>query len=153
MDCGRLIPDPDGTLCVDCKQLRIEKAKRWIGKTAKVFGVAAAVAGVAYLTNKSTSDDSSLDTENKYTYLSDESEEEEVYGLGKGNFPDCKACGSKMTIFDNWAWYTCPMCGNKVRIIDDEIIWYDEMFRQGTKEHNSDYDLADFCRGGNLSED
>lgn len=50
-------------------------------------------------------------------------------------------------------WYTCPECGNSVRIIDGITTWYDEIFRPGKKEHYSDFDLADFCRGGDLTED
>lgn len=80
-------------------------------------------------------------------------DEDEVYGLGPGVFPTCKTCGSLMTGFDGWAWYTCPDCGNKVRIIDGVVKWYDEIFRTGKKQHYSDYELADFCRGGDLSED
>lgn len=82
-----------------------------------------------------------------------DSSEDEVYGLGPGIFPTCKACGSTMTGFDGWAWYTCPDCGNKVRIIDGVVKWYDEIFRTGKKQHYSDYELADFCHGGDLSED
>ena len=67
--------------------------------------------------------------------------------------PTCKTCGAKMTEFDGWAWYTCPACGDKVRIIDGQTKWYDELFAQGTKEHHSDFELADFCRGGDLTED
>ena len=57
-DCGKLIPDPDATLCLDCKQARREKAKQWLIKAGKVVGVVAAVAGVAYLASQSSDDDS-----------------------------------------------------------------------------------------------
>lgn len=67
--------------------------------------------------------------------------------------PVCKTCGAEMTEFDGWAWHTCPECGDKVRIIDGHTTWYDEIFHTGKKQHRSDYDLADFCRGGDLSED
>ena len=59
-------------------------------------------------------------------------------------------------VSDYWrkaVWYTCPECGNSVRIIDGITTWYDEIFRPGKKEHYSDFDLADFCRGGDLTED
>ena len=68
-------------------------------------------------------------------------------------YPICKYCGAEMTKFDGWAWYTCPDCGNKVRIIDGHITWYDEIFKDGKKQHSSDFSLADFCRGGELTED
>lgn len=80
-------------------------------------------------------------------------EEDEIYGLGPGVFPTCKTCGSLMTGFDGWAWYTCPECGDSVRITDGKMMWYEEIFRPGKKKHYSDYALADFCRGGDLSED
>lgn len=46
----------------------------------------------------------------------------------EGNYPVCKTCGSLMTKFDNWAWYTCPECGDSVRILDGEVKWHDEIF-------------------------
>lgn len=37
-----------------------------------------------------------------------------------------------MTEFDGWAWYTCPECGNSVRILDDEnTTWESELFGSG----------------------
>ena len=79
--------------------------------------------------------------------------EKEFYGLGEGNYPTCKTCGADMTVFDGWAWYTCPECGDKVRIIEGKSTWYNEIFGNGKKHHHSDFELADFCRGGDLSED
>ena len=67
-------------------------------------------------------------------------------------YPTCKTCGAMMKIFDGWAWYTCPECGDSVRIIDGVTTWKDEIFSKGTKEHHSDFELADFCRGGDLTE-
>lgn len=46
----------------------------------------------------------------------------------KGDFPVCDMCGSLMVEFDGWAWYTCPECGNSVRIIDGEVKWEREIF-------------------------
>ena len=68
--------------------------------------------------------------------------------------PICKTCGAEMTDFDGWAWHTCPECGDKVRIIDGVVTWYDEIFSsKSSKTHHSDFELADFCRGGDLTED
>ena len=39
---------------------------------------------------------------------------------GGDDYPTCDMCGSKMTEFDGWAWYTCPECGNMVRVLDGE---------------------------------
>ena len=69
------------------------------------------------------------------------------------SYPTCKSCGSKMTEFDGCAWFTCPSCGNSVRIIDGSETWHDEIFNKGTNSHKSDFELADFCHGGDLTED
>lgn len=66
-------------------------------------------------------------------------------------YPICD-CGNKMTIFDGCWWYTCPECGNKKKIIGTKEYRYDEIFKPGHKEANSDFELADLCRGGDLSE-
>jgi len=69
-------------------------------------------------------------------------------------YPKCKTCGAKMTEFDGWAWYTCPKCGNSVRIIDGVVKWEDEIFTKPKKKGpTTDFELADFCRGGDLTED
>lgn len=52
-DCGKIVPDPDGTLCVDCRQIRRQKAKDRLIAAGKVVGVVAAVAGTVYLASQS----------------------------------------------------------------------------------------------------
>lgn len=54
MDCGKVIPDTDVSLCNNCRQIRKEKAKEWILAAGKVAGVVATVAGTAYLASKAT---------------------------------------------------------------------------------------------------
>lgn len=68
-------------------------------------------------------------------------------------YPKCKTCGAEMTEFDGVDWYTCPECENSVKIIDDKETWENEIFKSGTKEHHSDFELADFCSGGDLTEE
>ena len=69
------------------------------------------------------------------------------------DYPICNACGAAMTKFDGCWWYTCPECGNRVRSHDDgSWSWESEIFTTGTKEHHSDFERADFCRGGDLTE-
>ena len=158
-DCGGVLSDPDATLCVDCKQARKEKAKKWIKTAGKVVGVVAVAAGALYRATREADEANGADP----SYLPDGDEDEdgdddEVYGLGDGNFPTCKTCGATMTRFDGWACYTCPECEDRVRIIDGTETWKDEIFGygiygKGKKQHYSDFELADFCRGGDLTED
>ena len=69
-------------------------------------------------------------------------------------YPTCKYCGNKMTEFDGCWWYTCPNCSASVRSHDDgSWTWADEIFGRGKKQHYSDFSLADFCHGGDLTED
>lgn len=150
-DCGKLLPNPDATLCADCRQARREKAKQWLITAGKVAAGIAVVVGAAVLAASAAEDDEDTD----YTPLpeGDSNDDDEVYGLGEGQYPTCKTCGAKMTGFDGWAWYTCPECEDKVRIIEGKETWYDEIFGRGKKQHHSDFELADFCRGGDLTED
>lgn len=149
-DCGKTTPDPEATLCVDCKVIRKEKAKKWLA-TAGVIAAGVVLAVVASSDDENTSEISNPislpDTDDS------DNNDDEVYGLGPGLYPTCNACGSLMTQFDDWAWYTCPVCGNRVRIIGDKVTWYEDIFGTGKKQHYSDYELADFCHGGDLSED
>lgn len=70
-------------------------------------------------------------------------------------YPMCNICGSKMTKFDGWAWYTCPECGQAIRDnMDGSWSWQNELFRSSkSKRDMSDFELADYCRGGELTED
>lgn len=68
-------------------------------------------------------------------------------------YPTCKTCGAKMTNYDGVSWYSCPDCGDRVRIVDGVTTWHDEIFRSGKKEINSDFGLANLCRDGDLTED
>lgn len=144
-DCGKIIPAPDATLCVDCKINRKEKAKERLISAGKVVATVAAVAGTVYLAAQASDD------ETEYLPLPDEKNDEGEDEMS--NYPTCKTCGATMTEFDGWAWYTCPECGDEVRIIDGTVTWYNEIFGRGKKEHRSDFELADFCRGGDLTED
>lgn len=55
-DCGKILPDADSTLCVDCKLLRHQIAKERLLRAGKVIGAVAAVAGAAYLASQATGD-------------------------------------------------------------------------------------------------
>lgn len=146
IDCGKVKRNPNATLCDGCKQIRKQKAKEWLKTTGKVVGVAAAVSAVAYLASQASDNDEKID----YTPLPNGDDER---GGEMDKFPICKTCGSTMSKFDGWAWYTCPYCGDSVKIIDGTKMWCNEIFGDGNKQHRSDFELADFCRGGDLSDD
>ena len=145
-DCGKILDNPDVTLCEDCKSARKQIANDWLIKAGKVIGTVATVAGVAYMAYKSSEQNSEEDTLD----CDWNSAEKDTSDIG---YPICKTCGEEMTEFDSWAWYTCPECGNRVRIIDGIVTWYDEIFTPGKKDFKSDFELADFCHGGDLTEE
>ena len=68
-DCGKIIPDPDATLCADCRQRRREKAKEWLITAGKVVGVAAAVVGAVCVGIATAEDESEGNTD--YTPIDD----------------------------------------------------------------------------------
>lgn len=148
-DCGKIIPDPNVSLCVDCKIIRKQKAKENLMTASKFVGVVAATVGATYLASRVS--DTENDENSNYALFNDENSNKGNDDMS--NYPICKTCGSEMTKFDGWAWYTCPECGDSVRIIDGAEMWHDEIFDKGIKEHHSDFELADFCRGGDITED
>ena len=147
VDCGKVLPNSDTTLCLDCRQFRREKAKKWLITSGKI------TAEIGVLVAPSVNSSSTVGSDAYSTSSAGNRSNDEVYGLGEGNYPTCKTCSEVMTEFDGWAWYTCPKCGNKVRIIEGKETWRDEIFGKGKKQHKSDFELADFCRGGDISED
>ncbi|MCD7826391.1 MAG: hypothetical protein LUH14_10595 [Clostridiaceae bacterium] len=48
-DCGKVIADPEATLCEDCRNVRKDKAKKWLINAGKAVGAAALAAGAAYV--------------------------------------------------------------------------------------------------------
>lgn len=97
-DCGKIIPDPDATLCIDCKMVRKEKTKQRLLNATKVVGSVAAVAGAAYLAYKSTGEDGN--------YYSPHMEDEE--GFSK----KCANCGNsnESTLWDEGDTIYCSLC-------------------------------------------
>ena len=131
-DCGKTLPDPDATLCIDCKQIRKEKAKKWLITAGKVVGVVAAVAGAAYLASQSSNEDDTnytpiLDIENNNgddiikEFICTEcghvwSMAEDEDGLFNGyGLPPCPVCGGFSSASDDYADYTCEYCGHHWR--------------------------------------
>ena len=148
--CGELLPDPDATLCVDCRQAKRKKFKQWSVTVGALLASIAAAVGIGVLAASNSGGEE--DTADKLFTDDGNNEDDTVFGLGRGIYPTCKTCGTKMTGFDGWAWYTCPECEDRVRIIDGVETMPKEISRKG-KEHYSDFELADFCRGGELTED
>lgn len=60
-DCGKKLPDPDATLCADCREARRQRAKEWLIKAGKVVGVVAAVVGTVALAASASEDDDTTD--------------------------------------------------------------------------------------------
>ena len=70
-DCGKVIPNPDATLCADCRQVRREKAKDWL----KVAVGVAVVVGTTILAASATEDECET---TDYAPLPDEDDEDGV---------------------------------------------------------------------------
>lgn len=60
-DCGKLLSNPDATLCADCRQARREKAKQWLITAGKVTAGIAVVAGAVILAASASNDDENTD--------------------------------------------------------------------------------------------
>ena len=130
--CGKMLSTTEKHLCAECDLKRKEKQKNAI-----VIGSFLAVVAAIAIANKDAIAD-----------------EEEQRWTGDGEYPTCDSCGSLMTEFDGCWWYACPNCGNRIRSHSDgSWTWARDIFDEGTKSHTSDYGLADFSRGGDLSED
>lgn len=118
VDCGKIIPDPEGTLCVDCRLIRRERSKERLKNIGTAVGIGAAAVGIGIAAAYSQSD-------NVSEPLPPPPEDDREY-------PTCDLCGEMMTEFDGWAWYTCPNCGNTVRIFEDgTTTWERELFGPG----------------------
>ena len=102
-DCGKVIYDPDTTLCNDCKQVRKEKAKEWLKTAGKVVGVAAAVAGAIYLASQPSDEDES----NSYPPLLGDDE-------GDSSMK-CANCGNtnESTLWDEDDTIYCSVCHHR----------------------------------------
>ena len=100
-DCGKIISNPDVTLCIDCKQARKEKAEHWLINVAKVAGTVA-VAGIAYLASEFDEDENE-----NYTPIS---------GDPKEDFPmKCANCGNtnESTLWDEDDTIYCSICNHR----------------------------------------
>lgn len=129
IDCGKVIPDSEQSLCVDCHLARREKAKERLKNIGTVAGITAAAVGIGLVSAYAKSDDPTD------TSLPTPTDDDGIY-------PTCDACGAKMTEFDGWAWYTCPECGNMVRIIDGTTTWKREIFGPGARRSSR---ICEYC--------
>lgn len=116
-DCGKIIPDPDGTLCIDCKQIRKAKAKEWIKTAGKVVGVAAVAVGVVYRASQASGDDEG--TDNNYLPNGDDDEGGE-YGM------KCANCGNtdENTLWDEGDTIYCSLCAHRTSVDtgEDDVV-------------------------------
>ena len=134
-DCKRVLSATTSKRCDDCKQHRKNKRNDLIklGVNTAIF-----VGTIIHIFYDNNDDETNSDKDD--------------FELNDTTYPICQ-CGTEMTKFDNWAWYSCPNCGNSVRVTTEAETWYDEIFRDGNKSNRSDFQLADFSHGGELSED
>lgn len=72
-DCGKILPDPDATLCADCRQARRAKAKEWLITAGKVAAGIVVVVGAAVLAASDTEDNENTDYA-PFLYGNDEGE-------------------------------------------------------------------------------
>ena len=108
-NCGEKLPKGSRrSLCDECRAARFTKAVKWGVRIATVVGTA-----IYYSKNSADNTDANSDGSKNLEDIS---------------YPICKTCGHQMTEFDGWAWYTCPVCGDSVRIIDGTITWEEEIF-------------------------
>lgn len=114
-DCGKIISDPDATLCIDCKQARKVKAKEWLKTAGKVVGVAAVAVGTAYLASQSSGDDGNTD----YKYIPDGDDE------GDGGMR-CANCGNtdENTLWDEGDTIYCSKCAHRTSVDtgEDDVV-------------------------------
>jgi Zn finger protein HypA/HybF involved in hydrogenase expression len=123
-DCGAVIPDDSPhRLCENCRSIRREKMLKRMQAAATIAAGAATIIKATH------------DIRQKTSVSSDDSIDNHAPLRLDDEYPVCKSCGAKMTEFDGWAWYTCPDCGDSVRIIDGVTTWRDEIF--GRSAHNS----------------
>jgi predicted RNA-binding Zn-ribbon protein involved in translation (DUF1610 family) len=118
-DCGAKLPEnATRSLCEDCRKLRHEKMVKRLETGSEMAGVVAVVAKVVR--------DAMQEGDNSLS-LNYESLEPDI------DYPVCKSCGAKMTEFDGCAWYTCPECGDAVKIVDGVMTWQNEIFGRGIR--------------------
>lgn len=67
----KTLPNPNSTLCEDCREARRKRAEEWLIKARKVVGVVTAAVGVAALAASVAGNDDTTD----YTPLSDGDDE------------------------------------------------------------------------------
>ena len=125
-ECGKLLPDPNQSLCEECETARLILAQSILQETAAIFNNAASIVSVVYGLKDSNDSTSSAEcTDFGETFDSNDSE-----------YPVCDCCGSSMTEFDGCWWYSCPECGNSVKKNGDgSFTWQREIFGQSSKSN------------------
>lgn len=103
-DCGKVIPDFDGTLCAECRLARRQKAKEWLATVGKIAGVVTSVVGAVYLASQTTDDEDCTN----YTPLLGEDDE-------GGNGMRCANCGNtdESTLWDEGDTIYCSRCTHR----------------------------------------
>lgn len=115
-DCGKIISNPDATLCADCKQAHREKAKQWLITASKVVGAVTAIAGVAYLASQTTNSENT-----DYIPLSGGDDNDEGEFIMK-----CSHCGNTIesSLWDESDTIYCSLCHHRTskESGDDDLV-------------------------------
>ena len=107
-DCGKIIPDPDATLCANCRQKRREKAKEWLITAGKVVGVAAAVVGAVCVAVAASGDEETNATGFNSLPPDNEEGEEDIVWYCDGCDAELNRQKGFSTLSGTWC---CAKCG------------------------------------------
>ena len=112
-DCGKIIPDPDSTLCADCRILRKEKSIENLKKIGKGILVAGAVVGAVALAGQEETD---ADTDSNWKYIPDGND------MDLGGGMKCSNCGNtdESTLWDEGDTIYCSKCCHRTRVDNGE---------------------------------
>ena len=122
--CNAILPENSTKeTCEECVHARKDKMIATTKSVAKGVGFVLFIIGTLFAYAYLSSDDDRLESSDNDTDSPSDND----------SYPICDACGDKMTIFDDWAWYTCPTCGNSARIIDGTTTWSREIFGSVSK--------------------
>lgn len=156
-DCGKAI-DPTETLCHTCKKNRYEKIMEKLVPIGIAVGVVAGAVVLAALASGKDEEENNNSCEENLSLLNDVSEDnicwddencdiEALNSMNERYFKNCPNCGGIMYWDGSWE---CTDCDEE---IDSDEGDNDGIIVDGGNNEDFDFELANFCRGGDLAED